>query len=141
MPLPGKLVFLIFTRGPHHRQCEHVGQGHGDCDNQCFFPALGDGVRGGDKKESDEVENVQGGRQRATELRLAHLSAVRYAQAGCETCAEAHQHRTRVQRAHCDREKDHDKHRRQLDEISERHAQPVTEPSLDQRQEQTSDGW
>jgi len=138
----GLQVFLTLTViATHQYQCEHVGQWHGNSDDQRSFPATGDGVRGGDEKESDEVEHVQGGRQRAPELRLAHLAAVRYAQTGGETRAQTHEHRARVQGAHRDRENDHDHNGRQLDEIGERHAQPVAEPRLDQRQEQAPDGW
>lgn len=84
------IFYQFWTRATHQRQCDHVGQGHGDSDNQRLFPALGDCVCGGYEKESNEVEHVQGGRQGAPELRLAHLTAVRYAQAGGETRAETH---------------------------------------------------
>lgn len=97
-------VFCMWMRATHQRQCDHVSQGYGDSDNQRLFPAFGDCVRSGDEKESNEVEHVQGRCQRAPKLRLAHLTAVRYAQAGGETRAQTHQHRARVQGAHSDRE-------------------------------------
>ena len=108
-------MFFTWTIATHHRQRDHVGQGHGDSDNQRLFPALGDRVRGGDEKESNEVEHVQGRRQRSPKFWLAHLTAVRYAQAGGKTRAQTHQHRARVQGAYSDRENDHDQHGRQLD--------------------------
>lgn len=131
----------LYARVTHQWQCDHIGQGHHHSDNQRLSPALGDGVCGGDEKESNEVEHVQGRRQGSPKLRFTHLTAVRYAYAGGETRAQAHQHRARVQGAHRDREKDHDQHGRQLNKIGDRHACPVAKPCLDKRQEQAANWW
>lgn len=121
------------VRGPtHQRKGYEIDEGHDDGDQERFLPLGGDGVQGGDEKVAAEVEHIQGGRQRTPQLWLAHLAAIRYAQAGREARAQAHQHGARVQNVYRDREHDHDHHRQELDEIGERHARPVTQVRLDQ---------
>lgn len=126
-------------RGTHQYDDRYVDEGHHDGDEQRGHPAARNGVHCADEKETDEVEHVQGGRERAAQLRLAHLAAVRYAQARGEAGGQSHQHRARVQGFRPQREQQQHQRRRQLDEIGQPHAHPVPEPVQHQRQEEAAD--
>lgn len=124
----------------YHEQRQKVENGNDDGDQYGDLPAVSGRVRGGDEKVTSEVEHVKGGRQRAPELRLAHFAAVRYAQPRGKPRAQAHQHRAQVQVVDGGGEQHHDEHASELHEIGERHAHPVAQPRLDQRQDQASHG-
>jgi len=92
-------------------------------------PIGGDRVQHGHAQVGGEVEQVEHGGERAAELGLTHLSAVRQREAGHETHVEAHQCRAGVQpgRAVGQHQRGHGQ---QVRDVGHHHAHPVAETVL-----------